>query len=85
LFALVLTTPMIFFYRLSINHVDSVQPTGFTQYDNYIVPYRKHRCLTLWLFAWGGGLLTMGGVLVHLGSNHRAEGNVFVLDPADGW
>jgi hypothetical protein len=162
LFALALTIPMmIFFIGYLFNHTDSIQPTGFIQYDNvsyiayakqyldtsastvfyanpftesgeykpiyfqtqtvffalllklgvppgwilipftficslicfrlvisiydHVIRNRKYRSITLWLFAWGGGMLTMGGFFAQLFSDHPAATNMFVLDPANGW
>ena len=53
-------------------------------YD-HIIPYKKYRSITLWLFAWGGGILTLGGFILQQVSNDPAAGNIFVLDPGNGW
>lgn len=62
-------------FRLLIALYDAVFPQA---------PYRR---FTLWLFAWGGGLLTLAGVLAHF-FLHRTgplSADLFLVDPDYGW
>lgn len=55
-------------------------------YD-YLVPEKKFRLLNIWLFAWGGGLLTVAGVAAYsyLHPNSKFFDGIFILDPEHGW
>jgi hypothetical protein len=55
-------------------------------YD-HLVPASKFRILHIWLFAWGGGLLTLTGMGAHvyLGQSGSLLDGMFVLDPEHGW
>ena len=55
-------------------------------YD-YIFPNTSYRKWMLWLFAWGGGLLTLAGALAHF-ALHRTTSlanDLFLIDPDYGW
>ncbi|WP_276500639.1 hypothetical protein [Terrimonas pollutisoli] len=53
-------------------------------YD-HIVSTRKYRIISIWLFAWGGGLLTVAGFFTQLYYGTAKVHSVFFLDPAVGW
>ena len=55
-------------------------------YD-HLVPSKKFRTFSLWLFAWGGGLLTLAGMIAHFYLNQKDAflDGIFVLDPEHGW
>lgn len=51
-------------------------------YDQ-LFPIKKYRTLSIWLFAWGGGLLAITGFLA--GLVHPGIDSIFYLDPGAGW
>lgn len=53
----------------------------------FLFPRAPFRTLHLWMFAWGGGLLTLAGTIVHLYINPGGSffDGIFVLDPEHGW
>lgn len=53
-------------------------------YD-YLFPCTKYRTISLWLFAWGGGLLTVSGFFTQLLYGPSIINSVFFLDPGSGW
>ena len=59
-------------FRLVIAIYDSLFPTG-----------RGYRQLSIWLFAWGGGLLALAGYIAKL--LIPSVDSIFYFDPAAGW
>lgn len=55
-------------------------------YD-YLLPGSRYRKLNIWLFAWGGGLLTLAGAAAHFYLNNDKSffQNLFIIDPEFGW
>ena len=55
-------------------------------YD-HLVPQGKNRALSIWLFAWGGGLLVLAGMVVDFRNPVNLDylDRIFILDPAWGW
>jgi hypothetical protein len=55
-------------------------------YD-HLVPQGKNRALSIWFFAWGGGLLTLAGMVVDFRNPVNLDffDRIFILDPAWGW
>ena len=55
-------------------------------YD-HLVPLGRNRTLSIWLFAWGGGLLTLAGIFAAFRNpgNLNFPDSIFILDPAGGW
>jgi hypothetical protein len=51
-------------------------------YD-HLFPINKYRTISIWLFAWGGGLLAIAGFLA--GLVHPGIDSIFYLDPGAGW
>lgn len=53
-------------------------------YD-HLFPGNKYRTISIWLFAWGGGLLTLSGFFAQLIYGTSAVNSIFFLDPGSGW
>lgn len=53
-------------------------------YD-YLFPGSKYRTISIWLFAWGGGLLTLSGFFAQLIYGTSTVNSIFFLDPGSGW
>lgn len=53
-------------------------------YD-HLFPGNKHRTISIWLFAWGGGLLTLSGFFAQLIYGSSTVNSIFFLDPGSGW
>ncbi|MGB3005755.1 MAG: hypothetical protein WBC06_04545 [Chitinophagaceae bacterium] len=53
-------------------------------YD-HMFPGNKYRTISIWLFAWGGGLLTLGGFFAQLLYGSLTVNSIFFLDPGAGW
>lgn len=53
----------------------------------FLVPPEQQRVLHLWLLAWGGGALTICGLLAHyiLHRPGSAADDLFLIDPENGW
>jgi hypothetical protein len=50
------------------------------------VPSSKNRIFEIWLFAWGGGILCIAGVIACLLLDQPLSlHNLFILDPQSGW
>ncbi len=45
----------------------------------------KYRTISIWLFAWGGGLLTLSGFFTQLLYGSSTVDSIFFLDPGSGW
>lgn len=52
-----------------------------------LVTDKKNRTLNIWLFAWGGGLLSLAGIITHfvLQNNIGFTNNLLLIDPEKGW
>ena len=53
-------------------------------YD-HLFPGNKHRTISIWLLAWGGGLLTLSGFFAQLIYGSSNVNSIFFLDPGSGW
>lgn len=55
-------------------------------YD-FVMPNPKNRTFNTWLFAWGGGLLTLAGIVAHyiLKREGSVTDDLFLIDPEKGW
>ncbi len=53
-------------------------------YD-HLFPSSKFRTISIWLFAWGGGLLTVSGFFTQLIYGSSIVNSIFILDPGSGW
>lgn len=54
---------------------------------NHLVPDQRNRNVILLLFAWGGGLLVLAGIVYHFLLNASAPlmNDLFTIDPEGGW
>ncbi len=53
-------------------------------YD-HLFTRNKYRAISIWLFAWGGGLLTVSGLFAQLLYGSSTVNSIFFLDPGSGW
>ena len=55
-------------------------------YD-HLIKKDKYRILSIWLFAWGGGLLVLAGMVLHffLNTGKNFVDDLFIVDPGYGW
>ena len=55
-------------------------------YD-HLINDKKNRVLTIWLWAWGGGFLTIAGIIAHviMQGNGSLADDLFLIDPEKGW
>ena len=53
-------------------------------YDQ-LFPGNKYRTISIWLFAWGGGLLTLAGFFAQLIYGSSTVNSLFFVDPGSGW
>jgi hypothetical protein len=53
-------------------------------YD-HLYPAKSNRTISLWLFAWGGGILALSGFLLQQILGTATINSIFFLDPAGGW
>ena len=48
-----------------------------------LFPQNKYRTVSIWVLAWGGGLLALSGIMLKL--FHPSINDIFYLDPGSGW
>ena len=52
---------------------------------DHLFPNSKHKVIVTWLFAWGGGLLTLTGWIAQQLLGHKTISSIFYFDPGVGW
>jgi hypothetical protein len=50
-----------------------------------VIPHKKYESISLVLFTWGGGLLSLIGILIWVFGKKSFWDSVFILDPSSGW
>jgi len=52
-----------------------------------LIEKNEYRVFSIWMFAWGGGVLVISGILFHftMPTDHALAGDLFALDPEHGW
>jgi len=54
---------------------------------DHLLERNRYRIFSIWLFAWGGGLLALAGIILHflLNNGKSLVEDLFILDPGYGW